>query len=237
MAITVFVYDDKLVEVPSGTVQFEEQDDSGVILDTKSNLLLTPGTTEYGARLAAPAPACSVVVWVDDTSGFYAPMTIGRMNGGKPVTMHVTLYPLPAPIGPGGGGGSPVIGVLQAQDFIAAKVNAREWTASQGEAVRSLVETVARASLVRDRSDSFMDRFARWTSTLANLGIQLARKAEDENESGQNSSNSPHDDDTPRGGGAALPRIAQVLDEEDEEKVRRELESRLRRKQNRAMEA
>lgn len=172
MAITVFVYDDKLVEVTSSTVEFEEQDTSGTVLDIKTNSALTPGTREFGARLVAPAPPCSVVIWVDDTSGHYAATTVGTMHGGKPITTHVTLYALPS-------AASRVTtssiakNLTAAQTLIDKQVALSHWTREEAEAVRSQVRTVVWASLVPEPSPTFKVRTKRWKGSLAALGIRL----------------------------------------------------------------
>jgi hypothetical protein len=170
MAVTVYLYDSSLAAVTSTNIAIEEQDDTGLIIDTQSNSNLTPGTSEYGARLIAPAPPRPVVIFIDDLYLHFAPVAIGKMHGAQANTVRVILYPLPAPTG---SGGTVVASLEDAAVEVNSNVQQKKWTPAQGLAVRSLIDSVVAAYLVPPPG-SLGSRLERWEQKLEAYGISLS---------------------------------------------------------------
>ncbi len=186
MAINVFVYNSSLKPEPYPSIEIYETDHWGVNIDHTFNTSLpgSPLSPEYGGTLAAPSPAQGVIVWLDDATGAFAPVSLGELYGNKAVVLHVTLYRLPAP-GPGGGpGGGPAKTLDTASALIMHKVKHGVWTEEQGTGVRSLVDAYARAQLLPSRSNDLQQRIRRWHSQLILFGIELAEKAIGQREGG-----------------------------------------------------
>src|ERR1044072_784751 len=187
----VYVYDDTLAAVSSNYIEILERDSFGKKLDYRHGTTLGP--LEFGAKINLPNPPEPIVIWVDDTSGYFAPTSLGYLNGKETARLHVTLYALPVPPGGGGGGGATggtswkvykynepeyEIGVPQPLDriasFITQQVESNEWSDSQGLAVRSLVETVTRALNTPQLDSELREQLERWQTQLKGLGITVA---------------------------------------------------------------
>lgn len=194
MSCDVYVYDYTLNPVNSGYIELLETDYWGVKIDMQMNGHL--GSGQYGANLQTPNPAEPITVWVDDTSGHYAPTTLGHLNGKLPTELHVTLYPLAVPSGGWGGGGgggsyySAVEITPQSPDtiaeFIDRQVGSYGWEREQATGVRSLVQTAVQSLMtlqqeypgqgfsVYDARSDLQSRLERWHSYLNELGIEIA---------------------------------------------------------------
>jgi len=99
----VFIYDAALSPVNSTLIQIVENDSRGVKIDLQANGPRSGGL--YGAAMKVPNPAVPIGIWVDDTSGFYAPTGLEFLNPSASLRLDVTLFPLPSAVPATGGGG------------------------------------------------------------------------------------------------------------------------------------
>ncbi len=185
MGCDVYVYDDTMSPIASGSIEIIETDHWGTKIDIQMSTMLGP--TEYGARLKSPTPAEPVNIWLDDTHHRFAPTSLGHLNGKLHARLDVTLYPLPRPVGGYGGGGG---GGLSSRTyrsygggpatpnkiaaFIEDRVAAGEWTASEGRGVGSLVETAIRALNTTRRGKELQSRLDDWCERLSGFGIEIS---------------------------------------------------------------
>lgn len=192
----VYVYDDTLAAVTSTHIEILERDSFGKKLDFQHGTTLGP--SEFGAKITLPNPPEPIIVWVDDTSGYFAPTSLGHLNGKETARLDVTLYALPVPPGGGGGGGIKAGASWQVHtrngesedDQMAAQppyliarhinqqVEAGEWSYSEALGVRSLVETATRALNIPQLDSELRDKLERWRTQLRSLGIAISAEAQ-----------------------------------------------------------
>jgi len=99
----VYLYDETLAPASGNLIEIHESDRIGTYIDLQTATILGP--SEFGAKLDLPDPPEPIKVWVDDTSGQFAPTSLAHLNGKMTSRLDVILYSLPVPPGGGGGGG------------------------------------------------------------------------------------------------------------------------------------
>jgi hypothetical protein len=121
-------------------------------------------------------------LYVDDpggagTSPFYAPASLGDLNGSVTGNIHITLYPLPT-----GGGGDDwedddeglASTSAEIQRHIKKRVDNHIWTPPEGLGVVSLVTTTQRSVQVPAWDAKLRAIRDRWIATCAKLGIRIS---------------------------------------------------------------
>jgi hypothetical protein len=177
MSLNVYVYDDSMIPLGSGLIEIIETDHWGMTIDIQPSTSMGSGL--YGASLQSPAPPEPINIFVDDTSGQYAPAALGHLNGKLPAKLDVALYPLPS--GPGGTTGHPYQPFSEQEshtpteiaEYIREQVDAGTWTDAEGVGVGNLVDTVMRALNSGKWAIEGESRLARWRAQLLAVGITM----------------------------------------------------------------
>jgi len=191
----VYVYDDKLSAVTSQFIEILEYDAFCEILDLKVATSLGPN--EFGANLTLPNPPEPIVILVDDTSGYFAPISLGYLNGRETARLDVTLYALPQWSEGRGGRGGPrrrgglqppprfreprdaeVLSTAAISRQINQQVESNNWSDFEALAVQSLAETAVRAMNWSKLNSVMEEKVSRWLQRLESLGITITTRVQ-----------------------------------------------------------
>lgn len=168
MAIDVYVYDNLMAPLASAFIEALETDHVSVVVDVQPS---RARGSLYGATLQPPSPAEPVIVWLDDTSGTWAPTSLAHLNPSTNPRLDVILYPVPtAPPGP-----TPVspVGPQGTGAFITEQVNNGTWQPDEAAGVLSLLRTSITASRFEVMPPKFSERVQRWKEMLVALGLEV----------------------------------------------------------------
>jgi hypothetical protein len=182
MPCDVWLYDDRLHALTSGTFEITETDHWGIKIDFKTAFPRGAGGG-LGAALTSPVPAEPVKIFVDDVSGGYSPASLGELHGGLPARLDISLYPLPGAVARHVSSGSkaqpPAVAAVQTppevDTLIVTNTAHGTWTERQGDGVRQLYQTAVTASVTPRLDVNLAERREVWMDWLDLLGIRMAR--------------------------------------------------------------